>query len=206
MYLNHPGDAITTIDFCEKFGNINNLPVDVWFEGLEKGEILEFQGNCKKPHLMRILDISEPDENGMAVVRYVLDSEIMSHQVKVAEPEVGGKDATELADPSNPFHVGSPSNGDLWVTHVRPGDRVKAGEELFNISIMKQEKSVLAPVAGMVRRVIKSANYTEDKKMIPVVEGELLVELGPEAGTCPTCKVDVPVEDCNFCPNCGQKL
>ena len=58
----------------------------------------------------------------------------------------------------------------------------------------------------MVRRVIKSANYTEDKKMIPVVEGELLVELGPEAGTCPTCKVDVPVEDCNFCPNCGQKL
>ncbi|WP_338666799.1 pyruvate carboxylase [Pseudodesulfovibrio methanolicus] len=206
MYLNHPGDAIKTIDFCEKFGNINNLPVDVWFEGLEKGEVLDFQGNCQKPHLMRILDISEPDENGMAVVRYVLDSEIMSHQVKVAEAEVGGKDATEMADPANVYHVGSPSNGDLWVTHVRPGDRVKAGEELFNISIMKQEKAVLAPVSGMVRRVIKSANYTEDKKMIPVVEGELLVELGPEAGTCPTCKVDVPMEDCNFCPNCGQKL
>ena len=65
--------------------------MDVWFEGLEKGEVLNFQGNCKKPHRMRILDISEPDENGMAVVRYVLDSEIMSHQVKVAEPEAGGR-------------------------------------------------------------------------------------------------------------------
>ena len=64
MYLNHPGDAINTIEFCEKFGNINNLPVDVWFEGLEKGVVLNFQGNCRKPHMMRILDISEPDENG----------------------------------------------------------------------------------------------------------------------------------------------
>jgi pyruvate carboxylase len=206
MYLNHPGDAIKTIEFCEKYGNINNLPVDVWFEGLEKGEVLHFQGNCKKPHRMRILDISEPDENGMAVIRYILDSEIMSHQVKVAEPETGGKDYTEMADSANEYHVGSPSNGDLWVTHVRPGDKVKAGEELFNISIMKQEKSVLAPVDGMVRRVIKAANYIEDKKMIPVVEGELLVELGPVAGVCPTCKNDVLDEDSNFCPKCGQKL
>ncbi|MBI9078279.1 MAG: pyruvate carboxylase [Pseudodesulfovibrio sp.] len=206
MYLNHPGDAIKTIDFCEKYGNINNLPVDVWFEGLEKGEVLHFQGNCKKPHRMRILDISEPDEDGMAVIRYILDSEIMSHQVKVAEPETGGKDYTEMADSANEYHVGSPSNGDLWVTHVRPGDKVKAGEELFNISIMKQEKSVLAPVDGMVRRVIKAANYIEDKKMIPVVEGELLVELGPVAGICPTCKNDVLDEDSNFCPKCGQKL
>merc|ERR1711941_229609 len=111
----------------------------------------------------------------------------MSHQVKVAEPDTGSKDVLELADPGNPFHIGSPSNGDLWVTHVRPGDTVKVGEELFNISIMKQEKSVLSPVDGVVRRVIKSANYTEDKKMIPVVEGELLVELGATAGVCPTC-------------------
>ncbi|WP_419787873.1 pyruvate carboxylase [Pseudodesulfovibrio sp.] len=206
MYLNHPGDAITTIDFCEKYGNINKLPVDVWFEGLEKGEVLNFQGNCNKPHRMRILDISEPDENGMAVVRYVLDSEITSHQVKVAEPDAGGREATPMADPANQFQVGSPSNGDLWVMHVRPGDMVKAGEELFNISIMKQEKSVLAPVDGMVRRVLKAANFTEDKKMVPVVEGELLVELGPAAGICPTCKTEMPVERANFCPNCGQKL
>ena len=28
--------------------------------------------------------------------------------------------------------------------------------------------------------------------MIPVVEGELLVELGPAAGVCPTCKTEMP--------------
>ena len=80
------------------------------------------------------------------------------------------------------------------------------GEELFNISIMKQEKSILAPIDGVVRRVIKSANYTEDRKMVPVVEGELLVELGASVGICPTCKFEVPNEECNFCPQCGQKI
>ena len=39
-----------------------------------------------------------------------------------------------------------------------------------------------------------------------LVEGELIVELGPAAGICPTCKIEVPGEDCNFCPNCGQKM
>ena len=30
--------------------------------------------------------------------------------------------------------------------YVHPGDIVEEGEELFNVSIMKQEKAVLAPV------------------------------------------------------------
>jgi pyruvate carboxylase len=206
MYLNHPGDAINTIDFCEKYGNINNLPLDVWFEGLEKGEVLHFQGDCKKPHMMRIIDIPEPDENGMCLVRYMLDSENVSHQVKVAEPVGSDKDAIEMAEAGNENHIGSPCNGDLWVMHVRPGDAVKAGEEIFNISVMKQEKSVYAPIDGVVKRVLKAANYEEDRKMVPVVEGELLVELGPPADNCPTCKEAVPIADCRFCPSCGQKL
>jgi pyruvate carboxylase len=136
MYLNHPGDALKTIEFKRTYGDPNNLPLDVWFEGL----------------------------------------------------------------------VGSPSSGDLWVVHVKPGDMVKKGEELFNISIMKQEKSILAPVDGMVERVLKFADYQEDKKMVPVKEGELLVELVPAPRRCPTCTAPVTRDDFKFCPSCGQKV
>ncbi len=206
MYLNHPGDAIKTIEFCDKYANCNNVPLDAWFEGLEKGETLHFQGDCKKPHAMRILDISEPDENGMSIVRYIVDSEIVSHQVEVADPQSSFKDAVEVADSSNEYHMGSPCNGDLWVMHVRPGDKVKAGEEIFNVSVMKQEKAVYAPVDGIVKRVLKSANFQEDRLMVPVKENELLVELGPPADVCPTCKETFPTSDCRFCPSCGQKV
>jgi len=206
IYLNHPGDALKTIEFCERFGDANNLPVDVWFEGLEKNEKLLFQSASGKPHVMRIDDISEPDEQGLSMVRYTVDNESVSYQVKVREGVASERDSVEMADHKNPYHIASPSNGDLWVMHVRAGDHVKLGEEICNISIMKQEKSVYAPTAGLVKRVLKNANYQEDKIMVPVKEGELLVELGPVEGCCPTCKAPVSSGDFKFCPGCGQKL
>jgi len=165
-----------------------------------------FQSRCGKPHVMRINDISDPDDQGCITVRYSVDSETMAHKVKVREAVGGERDALEMADPKNEYHIGSPSNGDLWVMHVRAGDMVKKGEEICNISIMKQEKSVYSPVTGMVKRVLKSANYQEDKIMVPVKEGELLVELGPSQKGCPTCKAPLASEEFRFCPVCGQKI
>ncbi|MGE4553806.1 MAG: biotin/lipoyl-containing protein, partial [Desulfovibrionaceae bacterium] len=205
MYLNHPADALKTIRFHMQNGNPNNMPVDVWFEGLQRGEEVNFLGNCGKPHTFKLLALREPDEDGICDVRYVYDSEVLSHQVKVKEASGIRKAAQEMADPSNPLHVASPSTGDLWVTHVKPGDVVKKGEELFNISIMKQEKGVLAPADGVVKRVLKSAKFQEDKKMVPVVEGELIVELGLAPLACPQCGEPILMEDCKFCPNCGCK-
>jgi len=143
----------------------------------------------------------------MSIVRYVLDSEIMSTEVQVAKPSGSGKQSVSKADPDNPYHVGAPSNGDLWVTYVGPGDVVQKGEELFNISIMKQEKAVLAPVNGVVKRVLKTADYSESKQMVPVREGELIVELGPVPATCanPDCGKPLPADSYSFCPYCGSK-
>ena len=89
--------------------------------------------------------------------------------------------------------------------HVKPGDKVKKGEELFNISIMKQEKAVTSPLDGVVKRVLKFADYQEDKIMVPVKEGELLVELGPIPNTCSGCGNHIVLEECKFCPECGQR-
>lgn len=207
LYLNHPADALKTIQFEEKYGDPNNVPLDVWFEGLESGRTLDFLDSFGKPHQMEILRISRPDKRGMAMVRYSLDSEIMRHEVQVAEPEAAsGEGGLELANPKDPQQIASPSSGDLWVMYVHPGDVVKKGEELFNISIMKQEKAVLSPMDGMVKRVLKTANFNEDRKMVPVKEGELLVELGSPPKTCVTCKQHITLVECDYCPFCGNKL
>ena len=206
IYLNHPGDALKTIDFNSKFGDPNLVPLDVWFEGLQVNEALDFKDSYGKPHRMVIEHISRPDKRGMSVVQYVLDSEIFSHQVHVKEAETAEASSVQIADPKNIYHVGAPSSGDLWVMYVHVGDVVKKGEELFNISIMKQEKAIPAPIDGVVKRVIKFANYQEDRKMIPVKEGELLIELGPVPNACPTCRKDIVIDGAGFCPFCGQKL
>ncbi|WP_045216907.1 pyruvate carboxylase [Desulfonatronovibrio magnus] len=206
IYLNHPGDALTNIQFKCQFGDPNQLPLDVWFEGLRSGEEMTFEDSNGKPHNLMILDISAPDHNGMSVVRYSLDSEFLTYQVKVSEGFGGPKDALEMADPKDIYQIGAPNNCDLWVMHVKPGDKVKKGEELFNISIMKQEKAVTSPVDGIVRRVLKFADYQEDKIMVPVQEGELLIELGPVPNTCTGCGGHIVLEECKFCPECGNRV
>ncbi|MDR0339779.1 MAG: pyruvate carboxylase [Desulfovibrio sp.] len=207
MYLNHPGDAIKTIEFRHKYGNPNNLPLAIWFEGMNVGEDIHFNDSHGKPHHLALIRIQHTDASGVSVVRYVLDSEIMSSEVQVAKPDISSAKTGVMADPANEYHIGAPSNGDLWVMYVHPGDIVKKGEELFNISIMKQEKAVVAPMDAVVTRVLKTADYRESKKMLPVREGELIVELGPVPLRCanPKCAKPLPADGCLYCPHCGKK-
>ncbi|THB76734.1 MAG: pyruvate carboxylase, partial [Desulfobacteraceae bacterium] len=206
MYLNHPGDAIKTILFRQEFGNPNFLPLDVWFEGLAPGRELEFKDSDAKPHSMKILGIGRPDTLGMSDVRYTLDGELFAHSIKVSDATGAGQDVIETANKNDPCQIGSPSKGDLWIMYVKPGDVVKKGEELFNITIMKQEKAVLSPMEGVVKRVLKVADYKYDKKMVPVQEGELLVVLGPPMEKCGKCDAPVRDQEFAFCPQCGNAL
>ena len=206
MYLNHPGDALKTIQFTRKFGNPNMLPLDVWFEGLKAGRDLIFTDSNGKPNQMTILDISGADDLGISLVRYSLGSESFTYPVQVAEPVKAGAEDAGMADKENPFHIAAPSNGDLWIVYVNPYDIVKKGEELFNISIMKQEKAILSPMDGIVKRVLKYADYKENKKMVPVLEGELIVELGPVPKKCAKCHEPVHDEKFKFCSACGEAL
>ncbi len=208
LYLNHPGDAIKTIEFRSKFGDANNLPLDVWFEGMKVGQDLNFADSSGKPHHLHLLSISRPNDAGFSICRYVLDSEFLSCEVQVAQPAGKKSSGVPMADPNDPYQVASPSNGDLWVMYVHPGDVVKVGEELFNVSIMKQEKAVCASVAGIVKRVLKTADFKENKQMVSVAEGELIVELGPVPKICPNeaCRQPLAMENAMFCPYCGTKV
>ncbi|WP_301964771.1 pyruvate carboxylase [uncultured Desulfovibrio sp.] len=208
LYLNHPADALKTMQFRMQYGDPNNLPLHVWFEGLKPGQDLYFNDRSGKPHHLLLLSISRPNDAGVVICRYVLDSEIMSCEVQVAQPTGQKSKGLTMADPANKYHVASPSNGDLWVMYVHPGDIVKAGEELFNVSIMKQEKAVLAPVDGVVKRVLKTADFKENKQMVSVREGELLVELGPVPRICSNeaCAQPIPMDNVSFCPYCGSRV
>jgi pyruvate carboxylase len=132
----------------------------------------------------------------------------MTYEVQVLQPARTAERNLEMADSHNQYHVAAPSSGDLWVMYVGPGDIVKKGEELFNISIMKQEKAVSAPMDGIVKRVLKTADYKETKKMLPVREGELIIELGPVPRLCsnPACGQPLSGTGFVFCPLCGKRL
>ena len=102
--------------------------------------------------------------------------------------------------------MASPRKADLWIVHVAEGDIVKAGQELFNVSIMKQEKAVCAAVDGIVKRVLKRADFAQTRRMVPVEEGELIVELAPVPKRCTACGTPAVSRDSLFCSVCGARL
>ncbi|MDR1084369.1 MAG: pyruvate carboxylase [Deltaproteobacteria bacterium] len=207
MYLNQPTDALKTIRFRQNFGNPNNLPLDVWFEGLRPDESATFTDSQDKPHQITILNIQKQDEKGQVAVRYLLDSEIMLHaaQVGAAPPSFIQESDSQTAS-ADPYLVTAPVNGDLWVMYVKEGDAVTQGQELFNISIMKQEKGVRSKTSGIVKKIHRTADFQATKLMVPVQAGELIVELGPLPLACPHCQKTLPTEGLKFCPYCGQGL
>ena len=182
----------------------NNLPLSVWFEGVKAGQELVFNDSTGKPHVMTIHKVSRVNTEGYSTVNYSLDSEFMTYDVKIRDAVNAAKNL-EMADEKNNYHAGSPSNGDLWIVYVEPGEIVKAGTELFNISIMKQEKAVYSKVDGIVKRVLKTADYKETRKMVTVKAGELIVELAPVPLSCShsNCGKPLPQPGLDFCPCCG---
>ncbi|WGK69413.1 pyruvate carboxylase [Candidatus Haliotispira prima] len=209
LYLNHPADTIALLQFQDRFGDPNCLPLSVWFEGLVPGESFSFSDSKGKQHRLKLIEIGPINESNMILVGFQLNHELVRCEVQVEQNRsVSGGEERRSADPNDPNHVGALSNGDLWVVHVAEGDVVRKGQELCNISIMKQEKGIFAKRDGVVKKVHISANFKKTSKMVSVREGDLILELGDISQQCPSCVKPLP-EDLrhgSFCPYCGVAL
>ncbi len=63
------------------------------------------------------------------------------------------------------------TGGSVWKLHVREGDEVAAGQELFVLEVMKMEVPYEAPAAGKV-----SALHIAEGDVVE--EGQLALEIG----------------------------
>lgn len=63
------------------------------------------------------------------------------------------------------------TGGTLWKLHVKEGDQVTEGQELFILEVMKMEVPYEAPVAGKITAI----HMTEGE---PVEEDAVALEIG----------------------------
>ena len=71
--------------------------------------------------------------------------------------------------------VNAPMPGKILSVHVRPGERVAAGDRLLVMEAMKMEHRIVAPFAATIAEIAVSDGGQ-------VQEGSLLLKLEPEAG------------------------
>ena len=69
---------------------------------------MQFTDSDGKPHEMTIFSISPVSEQGTIMVRYRYDSELLSHEIKVANATGGASQSIPMAESGNPLHVAAP--------------------------------------------------------------------------------------------------
>jgi len=171
LYMMHPKDALSMIEFREKYGEAPLvLPTNVWRYGLKNpGDKVEFE-LWGKPYCIELVSVGAEHEGLIHVVMRVNNKTrvyaVETPRAKKIEIRMakGPRDiAAQIS--GNVWRIGNPERGTLQV-----GDIVHKGEEIANLEAMKMENAIIAPFDGQIADVCVKLNDA-------VVEGQLLFVL-----------------------------
>jgi pyruvate carboxylase len=175
LYLMHPKDALSFIEFRERYGVAPLvLPTDVWRSGLQyTGQQVGFEIDGK-PCRIELLSVGAEHEG---VIHVVMKVNNVTRVYPVATPRAK-KAEVRLAKGAN--DIGAPINGNVWRIGnpkrgtIRVGDVIRKGEEVANLEAMKMENVITAPFDGRIAEVCVKLNDI-------VQEGQLLFVLEKDA-------------------------
>lgn len=151
------------------YSDMTQLPTPAFFYGLKYGEEILVKIADGKAIIIKLLFISEPDENGYRQVTFELNGQ--SRRVRVKDNSFQIKVvAHRKVDKNNENEIGAPLQGRLSNIMAEIGQTVEEGTPLFIIEAMKMETTISAPRQGIVKKV-----YLEAGEMVE--QDDLVVEI-----------------------------
>lgn len=142
-------------DYCEHFqmyNDVTRLESHVYFYGLRKGEETYLNIGEGKQLLIKYLEESEPDENGVRTLTFQVNG--MLRTVKIQDKNLEIKADRKLkADKTNPQHLGSSIPGTVGKVLVKEGDAVTENMPLLTVEAMKMETTVVSKITGTVDKI-----------------------------------------------------
>lgn len=142
-------------DYCEHFemyNDVTRLESHVYFYGLRKGEETYLNIGEGKQLLIKFLEKSEPDQNGVRILTFQING--MLRTVKIQDKNLEIKADRKLkADKNNPQHLGSSIPGTVGKVLVKEGDPVTENMPLMTVEAMKMETTVVSKITGTVDKI-----------------------------------------------------
>lgn len=142
-------------DYCEHFemyNDVTRLESHVYFYGLRKGEETYLNIGEGKQLLIKFLEKSEPDQNGVRTLTFQING--MLRTVKIQDKNLEIKADRKLkADKNNPQHLGSSIPGTVGKVLVKEGDPVTENMPLMTVEAMKMETTVVSRITGTVDKI-----------------------------------------------------
>jgi len=132
------------------FGEVSVIPTPQFFYGLKIGEDVLVEIAPGKNIIVKLIYISDTNEDGEKTVSFNLNGQNRTIRVKDIHADVkkvSNKKAVE------DHEIGSPLQGMLSKLLVKKGDAVKQNQPLFIIEAMKMETTVTAAYEGKIDTV-----------------------------------------------------
>lgn len=167
-YLLYPKVYEEFYNHQQKFGEVGYIPTLAFFYGMKNGEEILVEIAEGKTIIIKLLYISEPNEEGLRTVSFELNGQTRRVQIKDNAAKV---DKVTNKKISSENEVGAPLQGKLASIKVKPGDEVTENTALFVIEAMKMESSITAPRAGVVKEVhLKSGDMVQQDDLVVSLE------------------------------------
>jgi pyruvate carboxylase len=148
----------------EQYGDLSTLPSLTFFYGMKYNEEILVNIGQGKTIMIRLLYISDIDENGHRTVFFRLNGQTRSIDVK-------DKNATILkisnTKATSEKHIGTPLQGLLSKIFVLENQEVKKGTPLFTIEAMKMETTITAIKDLTIQKIVlKEGTLVEAEDLI----------------------------------------
>ncbi|MFL5741500.1 MAG: pyruvate carboxylase subunit B, partial [Flavisolibacter sp.] len=140
----------------KEYGEVWHIPTINFFYGLKPDEEVLIEIAKGKSILVRLLTMSEPDEEGKRKVFMRLNGqtriiETQDQSVKIVSRE------NRKVEKNDPLQIGAPLQGKLSQVLVKEGQTISRNQPLFVVEAMKMETTIAANEEGKVKRIILPA-------------------------------------------------
>lgn len=159
-------------EFESVFGEVEKLPTNLFLNPMTIGQEVELDLGPGKSRSIKLVSISDVNENGSRMVLFEVNGEQFYMPVTDQSIETDGAIREKAGAPGT---VGSPMPGVVVSVKVKNGDKIKEGDTVATLSAMKMETSIPATCSGTVTRVtVNVGDKVEgDDLLIEIEEDEL---------------------------------
>lgn len=150
-----------------EYGKVEEVPSWAFFYPMPVGKEIEVKIAKGKIIHIKLVFISNPDEEGMRTVIFELNGG--QRTVKVKDNQIKSNKQVNVKATDSNMHIGAPLQGSLSSVVVKAGDTVAKGAPLFMIEAMKMESTVSAPRDLKVKEVVLKPNTLVDQNDLVII-------------------------------------
>ena len=168
-YCQYPKVFADYSEKLKKYGDVSVLDTPTFFFGMKVNEEITVQLEEGVQLIIRLVNISDPDDSGMRTITFMFNG--AEREIQVLDKSVSQTSVkTKKADPDKPGDIGATLSGSVVKVLVTKGQKVKKGDPLVVTEAMKMETTITSPIDGVVGEI-----YAQKGK--PIISGDCLLEI-----------------------------